>query len=144
MRTHTAIHSLWCDLERLEKSRYGRKHGCFIWSHGFFEIEQIPEGFANEVEELCNAEIKKDRPVEVSFYLEITLFLIGDLIRTKITLYQNLWKRYVSSTSLVLIDRLTAELMSLLQIKSEELKSQRLSQKVKDLKESDLSYMMID
>ncbi len=32
-----------------------------------FEVDQLPEGFAAEVEALCNAEIAADRPIEVSF-----------------------------------------------------------------------------
>ena len=48
-----------------------------------FEIEQIPEGFAQKVEELCNTEIEKNRPVEVSFLSRDNAVFDRDLIRTK-------------------------------------------------------------
>ena len=83
MRTHTAMHILcgviWRDWKRVVTG--GSMDA--LSGRMDFEIEQIPEGFANEVEELCNAEIKKDRPVEVSFLSRDNAVLDRDLIRTK-------------------------------------------------------------
>ncbi len=83
MRTHTAMHILcgviWRDWKRVVTG--GSMDA--LSGRMDFEIEQIPEGFANEVEELCNVEIKKDRPVEVSFLSRDNAVLDRDLIRTK-------------------------------------------------------------
>lgn len=51
-----------------------------------FEIDQIPEGFAQKIEDLCNIEIKADRPVEVSFMSRESAVFDRDLIRTKTNL----------------------------------------------------------
>ena len=86
MRTHTAMHILcgviWRDWKRVVTggnmdSLSGRMD---------FEIEQIPEGFAKKIEDLCNVEIKADRPVEVSFMSRESAVFDRDLIRTKTNL----------------------------------------------------------
>ena len=86
MRTHTAMHILcgviWRDWKRVVTggnmdSLSGRMD---------FEIEQIPEGFAKKIEDLCNIEIKADRPVEVSFMSRESAVFDRDLIRTKTNL----------------------------------------------------------
>ena len=83
MRTHTAMHILcgviWRDWKRVVTG--GNMDA--LSGRMDFEIEQIPEGFAKKIEELCNAEIKKDRPVEVSFLSRDNAVLDRDLIRTK-------------------------------------------------------------
>ena len=86
MRTHTAMHILcgviWRDWKRVVTggnmdSLSGRMD---------FEIDQIPEGFAQKIEDLCNIEIKADRPVEVSFMSRESAVFDRDLIRTKTNL----------------------------------------------------------
>ena len=86
MRTHTAMHILcgviWRDWKRVVTggnmdSLSGRMD---------FEIDQIPEGFAKKIEDLCNIEIKADRPVEVSFMSRESAVFDRDLIRTKTNL----------------------------------------------------------
>ncbi len=86
MRTHTAMHILcgviWRDWKRVVTggnmdSLSGRMD---------FEIDQIPEGFAKKIEDLCNVEIKADRPVEVSFMSRESAVFDRDLIRTKTNL----------------------------------------------------------
>ena len=86
MRTHTAMHNLcgviWRDWKRVVTggnmdSLSGRMD---------FEIDQIPEGFAKKIEDLCNIEIKADRPVEVSFMSRESAVFDRDLIRTKTNL----------------------------------------------------------
>ncbi|HJP16036.1 MAG TPA: alanyl-tRNA editing protein [Acidimicrobiales bacterium] len=83
MRTHTAMHILcgvmWRDWRRVVTG--GSMDA--LSGRMDFEIEQIPEGFAQEIERLCNAEIKADRPVEVSFLSRDNAVLDRDLIRTK-------------------------------------------------------------
>ena len=51
-----------------------------------FEFDPLPEGFAVRVEELVNAEIAADRPIEVSFLPRDTALEDADLIRTKVNL----------------------------------------------------------
>ncbi len=51
-----------------------------------FEFDPLPEGFAARVEELVNAEIAADRPIEVSFLPRGTALEDADLIRTKVNL----------------------------------------------------------
>ena len=51
-----------------------------------FEFDPLPEGFAARVEELVNAEIAADRPIEVSFLPRGVALDDEDLIRTKVNL----------------------------------------------------------
>jgi misacylated tRNA(Ala) deacylase len=86
MRTHSAMHVLcgviWNEwgkavtggnMEPLE----GRMD---------FEFDPLPEGFAGRVEELVNAEIAANRPIEISFLPRDTAVEDEDLIRTKVNL----------------------------------------------------------
>ena len=51
-----------------------------------FEFDPLPEGFAGRIEELVNAEIAADRPIDVSFLPRGTALADEDLIRTKVNL----------------------------------------------------------
>jgi len=51
-----------------------------------FEFDPLPDGFAARVQELVNAEIAADRPIEVSFLPRDTALADADLIRTKVSL----------------------------------------------------------
>jgi misacylated tRNA(Ala) deacylase len=51
-----------------------------------FEFDPLPDGFADRVTELVNAEIAADRPIEVSFLPRGTALADEDLIRTKVNL----------------------------------------------------------
>ena len=51
-----------------------------------FEFDPLPEGFGPRVEELVNAEIAADRPIEVSFLPRDTAVTDEDLIRTKVNM----------------------------------------------------------
>jgi misacylated tRNA(Ala) deacylase len=86
MRTHTALHVL-CGV---------------IWNEWHvpvtggnmeplsarmdFEFDPLPEGFGPRVEELVNAELAADRPIEVSFLPRSTAVMDEDLIRTKVSM----------------------------------------------------------
>ena len=86
MRTHTALHIL-CGV---------------IWNEWHvpvtggnmeplaarmdFEFDPVPEGFAQRVEDLVNAEIAADRPITVGFLPRDTAVMDEDLIRTKVSL----------------------------------------------------------
>jgi misacylated tRNA(Ala) deacylase len=51
-----------------------------------FEFDPLPEGFATRVQELVNAEIAADRPIEISFLPRGTALNDAELIRTKVNL----------------------------------------------------------
>jgi misacylated tRNA(Ala) deacylase len=51
-----------------------------------FEFDPLPEGFAARIEELVNAELAADRPIEVEFLPRSTAVMDEDLIRTKVSL----------------------------------------------------------
>ena len=51
-----------------------------------FEFDPLPEGFAERVTDLVNAEIAADRPIEVSFLPRADALADEDLIRTKVNL----------------------------------------------------------
>ena len=51
-----------------------------------FELDEFPHGFAEQIEELCNAEVAANRPVTVSFLQRSEAVLDRDLIRTKVNL----------------------------------------------------------
>ncbi len=86
MRTHTAMHILcgvmWRDWRRVVTG--GNMDA--LAGRMDFEIDQLPAGFAADIEERCNAEIAADRPIEVSFIARGDAVLDRDLIRTKVNL----------------------------------------------------------
>ena len=86
MRTHTALHILcgviWRDWLRVVTG--GNMDA--LSGRMDFEFVELPEGFAERLEELCSAEIAADRPVEVSFLDRGEAVLDRDLIRTKVNL----------------------------------------------------------
>ncbi|MDZ4827347.1 MAG: alanyl-tRNA editing protein [Actinomycetota bacterium] len=51
-----------------------------------FEFDPLPEGFAARVQDLVNAEIAADRPIEVTFLPRGTALADEDLIRTKVNM----------------------------------------------------------
>jgi misacylated tRNA(Ala) deacylase len=51
-----------------------------------FEFDPLPEGFAARVQELVNAEIAADRPIQIEFLPRDTALEDADLIRTKVSL----------------------------------------------------------
>ena len=51
-----------------------------------FEFDPLPEGFGQRVEELVNAALAADLPIEVSFLPRDTAVRDADLIRTKVNM----------------------------------------------------------
>ncbi|HJM22289.1 MAG TPA: alanyl-tRNA editing protein, partial [Acidimicrobiales bacterium] len=86
MRTHTAMHIL-CGVmwQRWQRVVTGGNMDA-LSGRMDFELDEFPQGFIEEVENLCNAEIAADRPVEVSFLARSDAVLDRDLIRTKVNL----------------------------------------------------------
>ena len=86
MRTHTAMHILcgvmWQQWQRVVTG--GNMDA--LSGRMDFELDKFPEGFTQEVETLCNAEVAANHPVEVSFLPRSEAILDRDLIRTKVNL----------------------------------------------------------
>lgn len=86
MRTHTAMHILcgvmWNKWRRVVT---GGSMDALLGRMDF-EMDEFPKGFVKELEELCNAEIKEDRSIEISFLPREIAVLNRDLIRTKVNL----------------------------------------------------------
>ncbi|HEX9681941.1 MAG TPA: alanyl-tRNA editing protein [Acidimicrobiales bacterium] len=86
MRTHTAMHIL-CGVIWNEWGKAVTGGNMEPLSGRMdFEFDPLPDGFAQRVEELVNAEITADRPIEVSFMARSEAVLDDDLIRTKVSL----------------------------------------------------------
>ena len=86
MRTHTAMHIL-CGViwNEYGKSVTGGNMEP-LGGRMDFEFDPLPDGFAARVEEAVNDEIRRDRPVEISFLDRSTAVADADLIRTKVNL----------------------------------------------------------
>jgi len=86
MRTHTALHVL-CGVIWNEWS-------CPVTGGNMeplsarmdFEFDPLPPDFAGRVTDLVNAELRADRPIEVTFLPRDTAVADADLIRTKVNL----------------------------------------------------------
>lgn len=86
MRTHTALHIL-CGV-------IWNEWGVAVTGGNMeplkarmdFEFDPLPEGFAERITSLVNAEIAADRPIEVSYLDRVDALQDADLIRTKVNL----------------------------------------------------------
>lgn len=86
MRTHTALHVL-CGVIWNEWGRSvtgGNMNE--LTARMDFEFDPLPDGFADRITELVNAEIDADRRIEVSFLPRGEALADDDLIRTKVNL----------------------------------------------------------
>lgn len=86
MRTHTALHVL-CGViwNQWGKAVTGGNMEP-LEARMDFEFDPLPEGFGADVEELVNAALVADHPIEVSFLPRAEAVLDEDLIRTKVNL----------------------------------------------------------
>ncbi len=86
MRTHTALHVL-CGVIWNEWGRAVTGGNMEALSARMdFEFDPLPEGFGEAVERLVNAELAKDRRIEVTFLPRDAAVHDEDLIRTKVNL----------------------------------------------------------
>ncbi len=86
MRTHTALHVL-CGVIWNEWSvpvTGGNMEP--LAARMDFEFDPLPEGFGPAIEELVNAELARDRPIEVTFLPRSVAVTDEDLIRTKVNM----------------------------------------------------------
>jgi len=86
MRTHTALHIL-CGVIWNEWGKPVTGGNMEPLSARMdFEFDPLPQGFAERVTDLVNAEIAAARPIEVTFLPRETAVLDEDLIRTKVNM----------------------------------------------------------
>lgn len=105
MRTHTALHVL-CGV-------IWNEWGVPVTGGNMeplsarmdFEFDPLPEGFKERVEELVNAELEADRPVEVSFLPREVAVEDEDLIRTNVGLRRLTDDQDVRVVEIVGLDR---------------------------------------
>ncbi|MGB1655365.1 MAG: alanyl-tRNA editing protein, partial [Acidimicrobiales bacterium] len=86
MRTHTALHILCGVIWNEWGTSVTGGNMEPLTARMDFEFDPLPEGFAERVTELVNAEIAADRPIEVSFLPRDSALADDDLIRTKVNL----------------------------------------------------------
>jgi misacylated tRNA(Ala) deacylase len=86
MRTHTALHVLCGVIWHEWRVPVTGGNMEPLSARMDFELDPTPEGFGPRVEELVNAELAADRPIEVSFLPRSEAVLDEDLIRTKVSL----------------------------------------------------------
>jgi misacylated tRNA(Ala) deacylase len=86
MRTHTALHVLCGVIWNEWRTAVTGGNMTPLAARMDFEFDPLPEGFGTRVEELVNAEIAADRPIEVAFLPRDTAVMDEDLIRTKVNM----------------------------------------------------------
>jgi misacylated tRNA(Ala) deacylase len=86
MRTHTALHILCGVIWNEWRTAVTGGNMTPLAARMDFEFDPLPEGFGARVEELVNAEIAEDRPIQVEFLPRDTAVTDEDLIRTKVNM----------------------------------------------------------
>ena len=86
MRTHTALHILCGVIHNEWAVAVTGGNMAPLSARMDFEFDPLPDGFADRVTSLVNAEIAADRPIEVSFWPRAQALADADLIRTKVNL----------------------------------------------------------
>jgi misacylated tRNA(Ala) deacylase len=86
MRTHTALHILCGVIWHRWGTAVTGGNMEPLTARMDFEFDPLPEGFAATVEELINAEVAADRPIETGFLPRDAALADEDLIRTKVNL----------------------------------------------------------
>ena len=86
MRTHSALHVLCGVIWNEWGTSVTGGNMEPLSARMDFEFDPLPEGFGPRVEQLVNAELAADRPIEVSFLPRDTAVEDDQLIRTKVNL----------------------------------------------------------
>ena len=86
MRTHTALHVLCGVIWNEWQVPVTGGNMEPLSARMDFEFDPLPEGFGPRIEELVNAALAADHPIEVSFLPRDTAVQDEDLIRTKVSL----------------------------------------------------------
>ncbi len=86
MRTHTALHVLCGVIWQRWSTPVTGGNMEPLGARMDFEFDPLPDGFGGEVEQLVNAELDADRPIEVTFLPRGLAIADDDLIRTKVNM----------------------------------------------------------
>ncbi len=86
MRTHSAMHVLCGVIWHEWRKAVTGGNMEPLEARMDFEFDPLPDGFAPRIEELVNAEIGRDRPIQISFLPRDSALEDEDLIRTKVNL----------------------------------------------------------
>ena len=86
MRTHTALHVLCGVIWNEWKVPVTGGNMEPLSARMDFEFDPVPEGFAQRIEQLVNAALEHDYPIEVSFLPRDVAVHDADLIRTKVNM----------------------------------------------------------
>jgi misacylated tRNA(Ala) deacylase len=86
MRTHTALHVLCGVIWNEWRVPVTGGNMEPLSARMDFEFDPLPEGFGARVEELVNAELAADRPIDIEFLPRGVALEDEDLIRTKVSL----------------------------------------------------------
>jgi misacylated tRNA(Ala) deacylase len=86
MRTHTALHVLCGVIWNEWRVPVTGGNMEPLAARMDFEFDPLPEGFGPRIEQLVNAELAADRPIEVSFLPRDAAVHDDDLIRTKVNM----------------------------------------------------------
>jgi misacylated tRNA(Ala) deacylase len=86
MRTHSALHILCGVIWHRWGTAVTGGNMEPLSARMDFEFDPLPEGFGPTVEELINAEVAADRPIETGFLPRDAALADADLIRTKVNL----------------------------------------------------------
>ena len=86
MRTHTALHVLCGVIWNEWQVPVTGGNMETLSARMDFEFDPLPDGFGQRVEELVNAALAADFPIEVSFLPRDTAVRDADLIRTKVNM----------------------------------------------------------
>jgi misacylated tRNA(Ala) deacylase len=86
MRTHTALHVLCGVIWNEWRVPVTGGNMEPLSARMDFEFDPLPEGFGPRVEELVNAELAADRPIQVDFLPRTVAVEDEDLIRTKVNM----------------------------------------------------------
>lgn len=86
MRTHTALHVLCGVIWNEWRVPVTGGNMEPLAARMDFAFDPLPEGFAARIEELVEAELDADRPIEVAFLPRSTAVEDEDLIRTKVNM----------------------------------------------------------
>jgi misacylated tRNA(Ala) deacylase len=104
MRTHTALHVLCGVIWNEWSTAVTGGNMEPLAARMDFEFDPLPEGFGPRIEELVNAELAADRPIEVTFLPRSVAVEDEDLIRTKVNMIPE-WVPEIRVVDIVGLDK---------------------------------------
>jgi misacylated tRNA(Ala) deacylase len=104
MRTHTALHVLCGVIWNEWSTAVTGGNMEPLAARMDFEFDPLPAGFGPRIEELVNAELAADRPIEVTFLARSVAVEDEDLIRTKVNMIPE-WVPEIRVVDIVGLDK---------------------------------------